>query len=236
MSQFDCIFVNGDSYSQEMTDSKVYANYIGESFNLPVINKAVAGSSNKRILRSSVEYINELVEDGKTPLIIIGWSFIRRIEVWYYGNSRFILNRIPDKKDNANYLKTITLDWLVNSEDMTLAHKSLINDDLEIHKALLDFYLDLYLLKNFVQSKNLKYLFFSAARNTDCPLNCFPDITTQNFVTDVAADPQIYKLHEFCVMHWAFENDPECNSVTGHLSESGHKQFSNFMLTLIKNL
>jgi hypothetical protein len=235
MNQFDCIFINGDSYSQEITNSKVYANYIGEAFDLPVINKAVAGSSNKRILRSSVEYINELLANGKTPLVIIGWSFIRRIEVWYYGNSRSILNKIPDKK-NAAYLKTITLDWLVDSKEMTLAYKSLINNDLEIHKALLDFYLDLYLLKNFLQSKNLNYLFFSAARNTDCPLNCFPDITTQNFVTDVAADSKIYKLHEFCIMNWAFENDSECHSVTGHLSENGHKSFSKFLLTLIKNL
>jgi hypothetical protein len=31
-------------------------------------------------------------------------------------------------------------------------------------------------------------------------------------------------------MQWAKENDPECHPVTGHLSEDGHKKFSNFIL------
>jgi hypothetical protein len=34
---------------------------------------------------------------------------------------------------------------------------------------------------------------------------------------------------------WSSKHDPDCNKVTGHLSENGHEKFSMFLLEKIKN-
>lgn len=234
MSKFDCLFVNGDSYSARFSDHPVYADFLAEQLSLPVINKSVVGSNNKRILRSSIEYINELLSNNQTPLVVIGWSFIKRLEVGYYGNNQQILQRIPDKKHNTNYLKTVTLDWLIDTNEMTPDIKSLLHTTDDLYKLLADFYLDLYLFTQFLKLNNIQYMFFSAADNTHCPIDSFPGIENQMFVSSVNKDVNIFKLHNFCIRNWGLENDPDCRTDTGHLSENGHKTFSNFLLDMIR--
>ena len=78
--------------------------------------------------------------------------------------------------------------------------------------------------------QNIDYFWFSGARNTDCPIQSFPYIMSLSQVAAVTADPNILKLHDFCIMNWAQENDPDANPATGHLSESGHKKFAELLL------
>ena len=227
---YDCILINGDSYSAP-TNYKVYGDFLSERFAIPVKNFAVPGSNNQRILRSSIEYLQEVKSEYQNPLIIIGWSFVRRLEVWYYGNNQKLLNQIPDSTDS----RFVTLERVINSGEATLEQKALINEDLFIHKQLMDFYTNLYMFAHFLESQNTSYVFFSAARNTDCPIHCFPYIHSLEQVKWVENNPNIFKLHDFCIMHWALENDSNCHQVTGHLSESGHKKFADFILNNMMN-
>jgi hypothetical protein len=224
--KYDCILINGDSYSASIPNKKVYGDFLSEHFGIPVKNFARSGSNNQRILRSSIEYIQEVKSEYQNPLVIIGWSFIRRLEVWYYGNNKKLINQMPDSLQS----RFITLDHVMNAGEATLEQKALINEDLFVHKQLMDFYTNLYMFANILESQNLNYVFFSAARNTDCPMHCFPYIESLQQVKWVANNPNIFKLHDFCIMHWAKENDPESHPITGHLSEDGHKKFSNFIL------
>ena len=231
MSNFDCIFINGDSYSAPKQNEKVYADFLSEQMKIPAINLAIAGSNNDRITRSSIEHIDQLTQQYQNPLIIIGWSFIRRLEVWYYGNNPVALQRVPD----SEHSRFITLDHLVNLNEATVEQKCLINDDLFIHKQLMNFYTNLYTFAHTLESKNLSYIFFSGADNTDCPINCFPYVDSLAQVKWVSNNKAIYKLHEFCIQNWAKAHDPDCHPVTGHLSTNGHKQFADFMLDNLIN-
>ena len=233
MTKFDCIFINGDSYSAEKNNG--YGNFLSQIFNIPVKNVALVGSSNDRILRSSIEYIHNLKQQYQNPLIIIGWSFIRRTEVWYYGNNENALKKMPWVGENNEHAKLCTLDWLVPDNLATFEQKLLVNNDLHIHKALTDYYTNIYLFANLLESQNLKYLFFSAARNTDCPTNCFPFIDSLFQTNWIKKNPSIYKLHKFCIMNWAKENDPEAHPVTGHLSTVGHEKFAHYLLDVMIN-
>jgi hypothetical protein len=224
--KYDCILINGDSYSASMRNKKVYGDFLSEHLNIPVRNYAIPGSNNQRILRSSIEHLHKIKAEFQNPLVIIGWSFIRRLEVWYYGNNEKLINQVPDSPES----RFITLDRIINAGEATLEQKALINEDLFVHKQLMDFYTNLYMFARILESQNLNYVFFSAARNTDCPMHCFPYIESLQQVKWVANNPNIFKLHDFCIMQWAKENDPECDPVTGHLSEDGHKKFSNFIL------
>jgi hypothetical protein len=172
----------------------------------------------------------DIYKKYQNPLIIIGWSFVRRLEVWYYGNDPRGFDPIPDKKFHDDQdLKLTTLDWLLTNNLATAEQKLLINEGLHIHKQLIDFYTDLYMLSSMLSSKQGSYLFFSGANNTDCPITSFPAISALNLVQAVNQNTNIHKLHEFCIMHWAIKNDPARKPVTGHLSEHGHQLFSKYI-------
>ena len=229
--KYNCIVINGDSYSAPIKNAKVYGDFLSDQLQLPVKNFAIPGSNNQRILRSSIEYLQQIKSEYKNPLVIIGWSFIRRLEVWYYGNNQQLLNQMPDSLES----RFVTLDRVIGSGEATLEQKALINDDLFIHKQLMDFNTNLYMFAHTLESQNLSYLFFSGAKNTDCPIHCFPYIESLQQVKWVAENKRIYKMHEFCIMNWAKENDSDCHPVTGHLSESGHKKFADFILNHMIN-
>ena len=209
----------------------VYGDFLSNHFNIPIKNFAIPGSNNQRITRSSIEYLQQIKSEYKNPLVIIGWSFIRRLEVWYYGNNQQLLNQMPDSLES----RFVTLDRVIHSGEATIEQKALINEDLFIHKQLMDFYTNLYMFAHLLESQNLTYLFFSAAKNTDCPINCFPYINSLEQVQWASNNKNIYKLHEFCIMNWAKEYDPKSHPVTGHLSEEGHEKFADFILNNMIN-
>jgi hypothetical protein len=224
--KYDCILINGDSYSASIPNKKVYGDFLSEHFNIPVRNYAIRGSNNQRILRSSIEHLHKIKAEFQNPLVIIGWSFVRRLEVWYYGNNEKLINQMPDSSQS----RFITIGHVINAGEATLEQKALINEDLFVHKQLMDFYTNLYMFAHILELQNINYVFFSAAKNTDCPVHCFSYIESLQQVKWIANNPNIFKLHDFCIMDWAKDNDPECHPVTGHLSEDGHKKFSNFIL------
>lgn len=227
----DCIFVNGDSYSVPGgLITKVYGHWLAEHFNVPLVNLSVEGSNNDRILRSSLEWLSNT--EYKNPLVIIGWSFLSRMEVCYYGDNPAIINRIPDR-ENVNS-RMVTLDYLLNANQATVEQKALVIDSDTLDKQLLDFYTDLYLFSKLLDSKDINYFFYSAARNTDSEVTCYPAISGLQIVQDVINNPKIYQLHTHCTMNWALANDTECSKDTGHLSLTGHKLWAEKLLTLIQ--
>jgi hypothetical protein len=221
---YDCILINGDSYSAPEKNTKVYGDFLSDYFGVTVKNFAVHGSNNDRILRSSIEYLHEVKSKYNNPLVIIGWSFIRRMEVWYNGDNQNLLKTIPDS-DQSRF---ITLDWILNSGEATLEQKALLHDEQGIHKQLMDFYTNLYLFARTLESQNVSYKFFSAAKNTPYSIGNFSYLNSLEQVQWVVNNTHIFKLHEFCISDWAKENDPEC-STTGHLSEGGHNKFACFI-------
>jgi len=233
MIQFDSMVVNGDSYSAASADiGRVYSDYLREYFPVPVYNYAVPGSSNDRIFRSTIEYVNQHLENSHRPLVIVGLSFIRRIEVWYYGNREIT---VPDSSQSPNS-RLVTLDFLLNEKIASADQKSMVPPDLEVHKKLTDFYTNVYLLSNWLEKLQLPYLFFSAARNTDCPPHFFPYDDALSTTQWCKNNPRIYNLHDFCIMNWALENDPQANATTGHLSGQGHEKFSKVLKNILEDL
>lgn len=235
MKKFDCILVNGDSYSALDPDHLVYSQYLGQQLGIPVINKAFVGTNNQRIIRSTLESIDDL-KQYKNPLVIIGWSFIRRIEVWYYGD-KDMTSYMPDRIAKAPEVvqpRFLTLEWLLKNNAATLEEKMLVKEFDNVHKELTDFYTNLYMLSTTLKFHGIDYFFFSAAKNTDCNISAFPYVTSLTQVTRCRDDAKMFNLHEFCIEEWATINDPECKPVTKHLSGRGHKKFTEFLWNKIQ--
>jgi hypothetical protein len=232
--KFDCILVNGDSYSAlpGNREGKVYADFLGEYFNVPSFNISARGSNNDRIVRSTIEHLEILIKKNYKPLVIIGWSFVRRIEVWYYGNKNVMLfDQVNEEHLNPKFT---TLDFIINSGAASFEEKAMLPDDSHIHKRLTDFYTQNFLLSNYFENKDIPYFFFSGARNTDSTTHCFPWLDNMYQVAQVKQNKNIHNLHDFCIANWAFENDPDCAS-TGHLSENGHRNFSKILVNWLDN-
>jgi hypothetical protein len=235
---FTCLLVNGDSYTAAMQDKLVYADVLGEMLGVPVINIAQQGSNNDRILRSTIEKVIELTSQGQTPLVIVAWSFIRRIEVWYYGDNKNVIIGIPDRttQNETQNPRFVTLDFLLNKNEATIEQKCLINDDLFVHKQLTDFYTKMYLLANTFDNFGVKWFMFSGAKNTEIPIHCFPYIQSLEQVKWCQAYPNIYNMHEFCIPNWAENNDADRSLNTGHLSETGHKKFASTVFEWLRSV
>jgi hypothetical protein len=77
------LYVNGDSHTANVYPAGVTAaQHLAQHFNCSVINDALAGGSNQRIIRTTLERLPSL--DPTDTVILIGWSSFERTE-WYYS-------------------------------------------------------------------------------------------------------------------------------------------------------
>ena len=229
---YDCLLVNGDSYSASNQNFKVWPEYLASTLNVELFNKSVAGSSNDRILRSSIEYTNQLLESNRRPLVLIGWSFIDRVETWYNGSNEKIVARAPDQWSTLyeEQLRFVTVNWLDRVPDYIKYHT--VSDGF-YDKVMVDFYTDNYLFSELLDKHQLKYRFFSAAKNVHNPTES-TGLRGLEIIQKVNNNKCINNLHEFSLQQWAFQNDPYHTPATGHLSESGHKQFADVIKDKLK--
>jgi len=235
MAPYDCIFINGDSYSAANNDSKVYGEFIADHFGIPLHNYAVPGSSNDRILRTSIEYLELIKKEYQNPLVIVGWSFVSRVEIWEERDDLAILKKVLDQ-DLFPGTKFITLDYLLNSSAVTIEQKAIATyDAYHHHKQMMDFYTNLYLFSHLLEFLKFDYLFFSAADNRKFFASDYPSIEQYWQAKWVRQNQRIHDLSNFNVKHWANKHDPDCKT-TGHLSQTGHKEFANVLLNIIEEL
>ena len=86
--EFPLIYCNGDSYSDEnyhaILKGQTYSHVVNNHFNGYVINRAISGSCNRRIIRTSVHDLIQQRQVNPTQKIIalIGLSFELRSELW----------------------------------------------------------------------------------------------------------------------------------------------------------
>ena len=88
MNDYPLIYCNGDSYSTDKhhptLKNQTYSHVVGRHFNGFVINNAISGSCNRRIIRTSVhDLVNERKLNPDQQIIaLIGLSFELRSELW----------------------------------------------------------------------------------------------------------------------------------------------------------
>jgi hypothetical protein len=230
MKKYDVLILNGDSYSEETKDFPSYGHWVAKQLNIPFCNLAVSGSSNDRILRSTLEHYESIKNNYKNPLFLIGWSYLHRVEAWYHGKNASVLNRAPD-----NLSRLVTVDWIPSNEVSDYI-KSLITDITTVDKKIIDWYTNMYLLSNFFTEADVDYWFFSAANNTDFDIATFPTFAKMKIVNQVVNNKRIFDLHKFCISDWSAQHDPDRFPASGHLSKTGHEKFSKFVLDKLYDL
>ena len=215
------IFINGDSFSALNPSFKVYSDHLKELLDTDVINYAVPGSSNHRILRTTLDFI---IENGFDYYFIIALSYVSRREVWYNNGWH---EKIKDlNKDNP--VKLITESFVIDD----IINTSLINKQefltRNINQELIYLYKDLWLLQNLLINNNSNYLIFSGANNTDRADIEWDIIKNQPMYKILKEDKNIIDLYLFNIPTWAKNNNIQIKP-TGHLLKDGHKIFADYL-------
>jgi len=211
---YDCIIVNGDSYTAETTEHMVYSQYISAtSDHHHVLNYAMAGSSNRRIFRSTLEQVLQAKKDFNNILCIVGYSFLHRKEIWYEGNDQDVLNKCYDTK-------MITASWL--DENIPTFYE--LNDNL----VLTQFYDDMFMFYNTLENLNCKYYIFSAAENIFSmhDKNHLENLYTYKMCK---SNENIVPMGSFCIKQFA-ESKQMTKNNTGHMTQQGHREFAKHLI------
>ena len=90
------ILLNGCSHIEASECNKGLAEFLSEKLDATVTNIAKGGGSNHRILRTTMEY----VENNEVDLVIIGWTTHERIEFAWKGKRKdYTLYKQSEKND-----------------------------------------------------------------------------------------------------------------------------------------
>ncbi|CAB4137918.1 hypothetical protein UFOVP328_133 [uncultured Caudovirales phage] len=220
------LYVNGDSYSADMANFKVYGHYLADKLSIPLINQASVGSCNDRIFRTTMEYIASL-SDQEKPLIVIGFSFFTRDEVWLKNIDNY-KNHIQDF-DQSHF---VSMAWLLQNKNIDAETKSLIVEQ-NINKQIINFYTKLYMLTKILKSLNLTYFIFSAAENEDYKDINWGSLNNLSMYRSVVQDPNVCDFQKFNIPSWARTNNITTTK-TGHLLSDGHYKFADFLYNKIQ--
>ena len=217
------LYVNGDSYSARFNNFSVYDKFIAEKLNLNYINKAIAGSSNARIFRDTLEDCISFLSQQIIPHVILGLSFVTREETWRDDADEQLL-----RKFNDSLGKFIPVDYLKKDQLSTEDLCKIIDNN--INTQMVHFYTELYMLINTFENLNIPYFIFSAANNQDFRRLNWSYLKSLEIFKSILQNKNVLDFHGFNIPLWTKENNVPTTD-TGHLlGAKEHKLFAEYLL------
>jgi len=247
-NDFPLIYCNGDSYSdpnyKECMREETYAHHVGKSIGGFVINNAISGSCNRRIIRSSCHDLllqQELNPDQKI-IALIGFSFEIRDEIWI---DELEQERDPQESHFRTHQFSGELHWKQHLYDDRLI---VMDNKYPIDKKFLkkwsegrayfyssyaeriNFLMDILLFKSILEKNNIQYLMFQSPLAEKLENEYLLDFFKQRIQNEKILD---FETFSFC--SWCNENGfmtLNCNEPRdiGHYGPDAHRAFANQIL------
>ena len=140
------LYVNGDSNSAKC--GRFWVDKLCLAYNANLINDALGGGSNPRILRTTYNFFEKYNEPTDHFFVIIGWTSWER-EEWLHDNTYYQINA-SGRSHVPEELKNKYVEWVADLESISQIRKSR-----ELHKQIFDLHL-------YLKGKQIKHLFFNA--------------------------------------------------------------------------
>jgi hypothetical protein len=241
---FPLIYCNGDSYSDEnykqCMRGQTYAHHVANHLGGYVINNAIAGSCNRRILRSTCHDLlhqRELNPDQKI-IALIGLSFEIRDELWIDDLTQ---DRAPQESHFRTHQFSDESDW---KQDL-FSNKLLINSSpyLKDKKFLrkwsegrayfyssyaerINLLMDVLLLTVLLDKLDIQYLVFQAPRAEKLQ----QEYLLEFFKTRLD-NKRIFDFENFSFCDWCYQAgfqtlDPNEPGNLGHYGPDAHLAFA----------
>jgi hypothetical protein len=245
---FPLIYCNGDSYSNDRYHAslaeKTYAYVVGEHCNGFVINAAVNGSCNRRIIRTSLHDL--ILQRQLNPLqkiiALISLSFDLRSEIWIDNRT----SKLPSESNFVTHTFSSQLNWrdnLLNSKDIETPNKYKLDTKFyenfsqgrayffSPYAERINLLADLIMLKSTLDSMNIDFLIFQgpAAEKLES------DYLLDFFKQQITMDQRIFDLETFGFCNWSHEQkftplDFLDRPDIGHYGADAHHAFATTVL------
>lgn len=135
----DKLLANGCSHMEGSEADTSVCEIFANELQMEYTNIAKGGGSNKRILRTTIEYIEKF---GKPDFVLIGWTTHERFEFSFDGVLQdYTLSKQSDNEDLQKFYRYADLhlaDWEIGKEETVLCQ---------------------YLLQLYLESNSINYLY-----------------------------------------------------------------------------
>lgn len=243
MNSHPLIYCNGDSYSNENYHSslkgKTYSHAVGRKLNGFVINNAVNGSCNRRIIRTSVHDLvhQRQLNPDQEIIALIGLSFEIRSEIWI-DDARPQFETESNFQSNSFTNKNNWREWLINKKSLPDKLGSGFLDKYNQGRAYyyspyaerINLMCDLLMFQSLMQQLNIQFLVFQApkaeALESEYLLDFFKDKLNKN---------NFFDFEKFGFINWCFEQrftplDMEDRPWMSHYGPDAHQAFADQIL------
>lgn len=231
------VYVNGDSYAVT-SHGKRYSEFLGEHYKCKVINAAISGSSNSRILRTTLRDLIQLRSQNHV-VAFISLSFLMRTELW---DPNIVHNKFLNDGEFTSIQPTHSKSWfydkmdLVDSKYKDFCKQFLLNYNVEAETTKL--IQNILLLSSWCKQNQVKCIIFSSALQEPIDYTA-PFI--KDFYKEMVNDKNIINIFEFSFTEWCLshkfvpisaytQNIHGQDYDIGHHDEEAHRAFANFLI------
>jgi hypothetical protein len=246
---FPLIYCNGDSYSDEnyheSLPGKTYANTVANYCNGFVINNAVSGSCNRRIIRTTVHDViqQQQLNPKQKIIVLIGLTFELRSELWIneimHNKNEVESNFKPHRfSDQINWRDNLLADLNIESPNHYQLNEKFFKKFSEgrafffsPYAERINLLTDLVMLRALLESLNINFLIFQSPKAEKLESDYLLDF----FKKQIALDKRFIDLEEFGFVDWCCNKkftplDYLDRPNLGHYGVDAHKTFAEEIL------
>jgi len=248
MTGHPLIYCNGDSYSDKnyhpTLKNQTYAHVVGKHLTGFVINNAIQGTCNRRIIRTSVhDLVNERKLNPDQKIIaLIGLTFELRAELW---NN----DRIPDISSESNFQTHVFThldNWremLLDGKDIGLKRNQPGPDQKFFEKysqgrayyyspyaERINLLCDLLMFQSLMQKLDIQFLVFQAPVAEKLESEYLLDFFKSNLDVNNFFDFETFGFVNWCYQQGFEPLDGQDRPEIGHYGPDGHRAFAERIL------
>lgn len=247
MNDHPLIYCNGDSYSDDnyhpTLKNQTYSHVVGEYFNGFVINNAVSGSCNRRIIRTAVhDLVNERKLNPEQKIIaLIGLTFELRTEIW---NETKEPPHSPAESNFETFVFTKKSSW----RELLLDGKDIIEKQNKHDQKFVDKYsqglayyyspyaeranllCDLLMFQSLMQQLNIKFLVFQSPIAEQLESEYLIDFFKSNLDSKNFLNFETFGFTTWCSQQGFEPLDYKHRPEIGHYGVDAHRAFAEQIL------
>jgi hypothetical protein len=245
---FPMIYCNGDSYSDHIYHSsllnKTYVNYVADYINGFALNQARSGSSNRRIIRTTLhDMIQQRSLNPQQKIIaLIGLSFELRSELWAdhlkvnnSEESNFVTHTFSAQ---INWRENLLSDRNIDSPNRAKFEKKFFKEYsrgrayfFSPYAERINLLTDLIMLKSTLDSLDIDFLIFQSPKAEKLEQEYLLDF----FKKQISDDARFFDFENFGFCDWCCEQkfiplDFLDRPNIGHYGPEAHKAFAEQIL------
>lgn len=249
----------GDSFTEghDMGERASWAYWTADSLGLELINLAIGGMSNEWITMRTLSYLQTNKDKWENSVVMIGWTEMMR-QMTFFDD----MDKIGKYVWSAQPNDFICTDWDTNTpgEWMYKHRNALFPFFSNLPWALMKTYNSIMILKTFLDSNNIPYLFFDAVndnkiyyergktylRNYEFKKEVFDfseDEETVGYVlnknmTDYIFDEKYVMIDDTTLLNWIHSVGDEryCEGNGGHTNIYGAQESSKYIVEHYKRI